>query len=704
MRGIGQSLPCLLVMIVVGAQVWGIKPAWAEDPEEQTDSGSDLLDFDLESLLETPIVQVGSRREQALDEAPSSITVITAEEIEAYGATNLAEVLRLVPGVYVKQDAGNHYVVGLRGVSRQMNNRLLIRLDGRYLSERLAGNQPWSSLPFQLGDVERIEIIRGPGSTLYGADALSGVINIITKRATKNHGFDIHTWGQLDVLSKHVDGLSEGDWVQNGGGVHLAYNWRNSDKKLGVRTSFGWNRLPEWTDKQADYKHGPFQYSANLSLDYQPSSELKLFASLVHSQAEYIWISEGIPSVTQDTRVAFAFQLEKKKFFWDSLTFKADANGRWMKVNFTSLTDEESLGAKVEGKSASDEANVMLQLDLSLFEGRNVLTAGYETTVFGVEEFSTTPWYLYSAVVLNNETRFLSDSSLILSLSGRFEQIIAREDKFGDVTYRHFSPRAALIWKLAEDHSLRFSYASAYRTPTPFEAYVDLTMLSGPDEEGPAPRAQIGNPQLRPEQVYSLEAGYHGLLMSLFRLEAVVFAQRINGLIDSVHENVTPLYQVNSESIEQVGIELGLRYNPSKALSTYLNYCFTYSREQESQEQIKDWPLHIYGLGAEFRLSPQDRINLGAYMIFDYQPTVMEWSGAETGMPVSFWKKIQAPDQAIINLRFGHFFLEHQAEVYLAVKNLLGFFRDPPGLKMYPQNNMQPIGGMILVGLKVLGT
>ena len=148
-----------------------------------------------ESVLfqDIPSVYGASKYDQSVLDAPSSITVVTAEEIARYGYRHLADVLGAVRGFYTRYDRTYHYA-GVRGFSRpgDFNTRLLLAIDGRALNDNLYGSTGVADdIPVDIDTIERIEIIRGPGSSLYGTGAFFGVINIVTKRGRDIQGVEV---------------------------------------------------------------------------------------------------------------------------------------------------------------------------------------------------------------------------------------------------------------------------------------------------------------------------------------------------------------------------------------------------------------------------------------------------------------------------------------------------------------------------------
>jgi iron complex outermembrane recepter protein len=147
----------------------------------------DLTQLSLEDLMNTKVTSV-SKKEQSLSRTASAIFVISAEDIRRSGATNIPDLLRMVPGVDVAQINANTWAISARGLNDRFSNELLVLLDGRNVYTPTFGGAFWDVLDVPLEDIDRIEVIRGPGGTIWGANAVNGVINIITKKAAQTQG------------------------------------------------------------------------------------------------------------------------------------------------------------------------------------------------------------------------------------------------------------------------------------------------------------------------------------------------------------------------------------------------------------------------------------------------------------------------------------------------------------------------------------
>jgi len=152
----------------------------------------DFAELDLESMLNTEVVSASKKLEKR-HEAPNAIYVITEEDIKNSGAVDLPDLFRMVPGVDVVSIYGNSYGVSARGFNERYAQRMLVLIDGRSIYTTFFGGVFWEDYQIFLEDIKRIEIIRGPGATLWGANSTNGVINIITKDPEEDQGFLLTT-------------------------------------------------------------------------------------------------------------------------------------------------------------------------------------------------------------------------------------------------------------------------------------------------------------------------------------------------------------------------------------------------------------------------------------------------------------------------------------------------------------------------------
>jgi iron complex outermembrane receptor protein len=176
----------------------------AADTNQLSKPSGDLENFTLEQLVNVQVTSV-SKKETDLFTAPAAIYVITQEDIRRSGMTTIPELLRMVPGLDVAQIDANHWAVSSRGFNDQYANKLLVLIDGRTVYSPTTSGVFWNVQDTPLDDIDRIEVIRGPGATLWGANAVNGVINIITKSAKDTQGgLATITYGTEDQPSTTV--------------------------------------------------------------------------------------------------------------------------------------------------------------------------------------------------------------------------------------------------------------------------------------------------------------------------------------------------------------------------------------------------------------------------------------------------------------------------------------------------------------------
>ena len=183
-RRIAAFLACAAGLTLLDARgpAHGQQPSLAAVPQLK-----DLVELDLEQLARITVTSV-TLREQRLSDAPASIYVITAEDIRRSGVTSLPEALRLAPNLQVARADANQYAITARGFNNVLANKMLVLIDGRAVYSPLFSGVFWEAQLVMLEDVERIEVISGPGATQWGANAVNGVISVITRRATETQG------------------------------------------------------------------------------------------------------------------------------------------------------------------------------------------------------------------------------------------------------------------------------------------------------------------------------------------------------------------------------------------------------------------------------------------------------------------------------------------------------------------------------------
>jgi len=235
------------VMILFGLLLPATLQAQAVDPDaagkEAAVRATVLSEMSLESLMELEVTSV-SKRSQKVSDAPAAVFVITQDDIRRSGATSVPEVLRLAPGVEVARVDNLTWAVSARGFNGRFANKLLVLIDGRSVYSPLFSGVFWDEQDLLLEDIERIEVIRGPGASLWGANAVNGVINIMTKRADAMTGGLVVAAAGMEApqsASLRYGGEMGNDTA---GRVFIKYGAQDDSKDLAGNQLFDrWNKL-----------------------------------------------------------------------------------------------------------------------------------------------------------------------------------------------------------------------------------------------------------------------------------------------------------------------------------------------------------------------------------------------------------------------------------------------------------------------------
>jgi len=226
-----KELGVLLTLLgVLSGEVFAPVPSYAGAPP---DVPTDLTRLTLEELMDIQVTSV-SRGEEDFSKAPSAIFVLTQEDIRRSGTNSIPEILRMVPGIHVAQIDSSTWAISARGFNSRFANKLLVLIDGRSVYTHVFSGVFWDEQDLVLEDVERIEVIRGPGGTLWGANAVNGVINIITKKAQETTGGQISIGG--GNLDRFIGSVRYGEKIGDSAAVRVYgkyYNRNNLDDLQG---------------------------------------------------------------------------------------------------------------------------------------------------------------------------------------------------------------------------------------------------------------------------------------------------------------------------------------------------------------------------------------------------------------------------------------------------------------------------------------
>ncbi len=446
-----------------------------------------LKQLSLENLLDIEISSV-SKKTEKLSDAAAAIYVITQEDIRRSGSRNLPEVLRMVPGLHVAQIDAHTWAITARGFNGLFANKLLVLIDGRSVYTPLFSGVYWDVQDTLLEDIERIEVIRGPGATIWGANAVNGVINIITKRADETQGWLLQTGtGNID---KATGNLRYGGKIGDHASFRIYGKYLDRDNLLddeGHEAQNGW-----------DSARGGFR------LDWQAreTDQLTLQGDIYDSDGEQELFFESLA----DT-------------FPNGLAASVDASGgnllaRWQRrFSIDSSLTVQGYYDRTERRDAFlDERRDTWDLDVS----HRFAPAANQEMVWGVGYRFTrdeTDPGLSSAMVPDDRrdqifSLFVQDD--LAFFNDRLHLIFGSKLEHNDYTGWEVQPSARLLWAPDARHTLWAAVSRAVRSPSRSEH--DLQAFSGVTVSGMPPtvtiRKVMGDNDFDSEELVAYELGY----------------------------------------------------------------------------------------------------------------------------------------------------------------------------------------------------
>jgi len=580
-------LAAVLLAFAPGLGLGADSPAAAAGPAA-------LLDLSLEELgnLQVPMVYGASKREQKTSEAPSSVSIVTADEIKKYGHQTLADVLRSVRGFYVSYDRSYTYI-GVRGVNRpgDYGGRVLTTVDGHRVNEPLydtafSGTEGVVDVDL----IERVEIIRGPGSALYGNNAFFAVINIVTKNGRDYQGGEVA--GAVASYDTYAGRLTYGNRFHNG--VELLLSGTYLDSAGHERLSY-----PEFSSINqgvAEHRDGTSLKSVFGKLAYRDFTLEGAFMDRRKDlpTASYGTVFNAPDNFTQDQRAygslkyQHAFENEWEvmgRVYYDHYRYDAAYPYDYLDPQFPGrITSNRDLA---NARSLSTE----WQVGKTLWE-RHRLTAGFEYRAhlrLELENFDVAPAakYLDSHSSGDSYALFLQDefslrTNLVLSAGARYDYF----STFGGT----FNPRAALIYSPVPASTFKLLYGEAFRAPNTYEVRYAGTGYKS-------------NPSLEPETIRSYELVFEQGLGAHLRGSASLFRSEITGLIA---ETIDPLdgklYFDNLDAVTSQGVETELEGVWAGGLRGRISYSYADARESQTGQRLSNSPRHLAKLNVSVPL------------------------------------------------------------------------------------------------------
>jgi iron complex outermembrane receptor protein len=450
-------------------------------------SGSDdLTKLSLEDLMNVEVTSV-SRQKQRIADAPAAITVINQDDIQRSGLTNLPDLMRLVPGMDVERVDANKWLVGARGnFSGLFADDLLVLMDGRTLYSPLFGGVFWDQQDYILQDLQRIEVIRGPGATLWGSNAVNGVINITTKDARDTQGWLLNGLGGNEEQNAAV---RFGGQIDDKTFFRVYGKFRNFDDFF---TAADNEAHDGWQDYRGGFRidryatpHDTFTLQGDV---YTSRQDEQLLAPVLgppfSSQVNDLYNSSGANILGRwrhqisDT-ADFSLQMYYDEFARDQAFF--DYKQHIYDIDFQSRFALSRHQEVVWGFGG--------RLDTDRTEGG----------VFGSFIPPRQDNYLLNAFVQDGIS--IIPDRLVWFIGSKFE--------YNNYTHMEYQPSTRLLWTPDSHNTVWGAVSRAVRIPARWENSLSLNAADTPTPAGiPAQVLTVGNPNLKSEQLTSFELGY----------------------------------------------------------------------------------------------------------------------------------------------------------------------------------------------------
>lgn len=492
----------------------------------------------LQDLLNVKIVSA-SKSSELLVDAPLSASVLTKEEIRKAGCTSVMEALRLVPGILVREQTNGNYDIQLRGVYTTPNAlfdgssaTLLMMINNRPIFNYFKGSTFWETLPVDLNDIEKIEVVRGPAAALYGPNALTGVINIITQQPQKE-GLYLLANTQQGSLQSFINNASVGfrskKWSAAASGNYQHRNRAQASYFEFARNQ--WINDPEYlvsalydTFPGMDmiYPHQSLameKYAGNIFLNYKPSDKVSynLSAGTQHSFVQKVFSENGftpLTSAASNTRYA---------------DLKAVIEGITVQASYiwgTQVPDHQE-GNKYDFNTADAMA------EYNYTRGRFSLRPGisYRSAVYDDTKYNNVTEHtgIFNARrSMTTKSAYLRSEYKLMENKLRLVAGAAISD-FSYPERNYFSYEFAATYKLNKKHLLRAVYSKAPRSSAFYDSYIDQTAAAYPlGYQKIFTMRYEGNKDLDLLTSHMFELGYRGTLAAKLFIDAELFSVHTN--------------------------------------------------------------------------------------------------------------------------------------------------------------------------------
>jgi len=660
------------------------------------------------SSAQTQTVFSASRRTQRIVDAPAAASTVDSETIDPQSVYwSLPKLLEFSLGADISFSSLFDANLNTRGFSSSLNRRVLVLVDGRDLADGMMSAQEWGAVPFLLGDISSVELVRGPGSALYGANAYNGVLNITTKDPRYSQGGRIQLGGGEEGFAgmdfRYAGNAGDG-WYYKVWGGYQSLDQPSSSRNEGVE----YPGLP--FEAVAVDQDDVARYSGGFRADkYFPGGNiLTLELGTAHAEGSTFQTGIGRVQVDKTDRPYFRVNFNTAHFnvlgYWDQRDARQIALGSGADL----FEDAKKWQIEIQGHTtfSNERGRVIGGVSYRNMDVDSANPLGFQTIISGARSDDSQAVFGQLEYDFNDSLRGI---------------IAARWDD-GTLIDGQISPKAALVYRINMDHSIRFKYDEAFQTPNYLERFlkipagtpVDLSAIE--DALAPylggvplgfsgVPVMGMGNEKLDVEKITNYEIGYTGIVGGKAVISASYYWSQLENFVTELLPGVNPVFAPytppsvlplevqqlvlgalgqalppevlaamtndaagnplfaysygNFGKVDTEGMELGISYYPVDSLELSLYYSwldYTIKQSLEGSSLLPNSPENRLALVASYS-SPKFDLSLRGRWIDDFY-----WSAGIFDGPV--------PSYTSIDLNF-RYHISDQWDIGILADNLL---------------------------------
>ncbi len=547
---------------------------------------------------EIPIVSIATQSPHKIYDAPAIVTVVTGEELKKMGVRNLGEYFHRIPGVGTSINYMGQMELEVRGVKTFNSEKIKFMVDGHSMNEPQTAAVPWNFSQFDLMPVEyikQVEIIRGPGSALYGTSAFLGVVNIITRDPEDIDGFEVcASAGSFDFHKETV--VFGKRWGEFGISGSFEYYDTNGDE-LKIRSDGLGNSGETLFPREVS--------DINLKAKYHDFT--LLFKRHEKEEGPYLGIAYILNDDTKQKYTQYFVELDYERKLSDKLNLFTRVYYDYYDFDTFFETMPEGYypdGMKMAAFYKDDNIGSEIRLGYQLLS-KNYLTWGFlferfkrhklgMESNFSMETYEPVPWYRRTGNHPLNWNKYnVTQEIWAVYFQDEWEDIIKDVNLTMGVRHDNYSisgsttnPRVGINWSISDKANLKLLYGMAFRAPSVEELY---NKNNGAIE---------GNPDLDPEIIQTYEAGLFYKLNPAFKGSITCFHSKIEDLI----KNTATTYE-NIGDITVSGVELEFDARLNDKSTFYLNYTFQDAEDDETHRDLPDVARHKGNIGGNLELN-----------------------------------------------------------------------------------------------------